>query len=283
MKFPYNLSEQRLTLLTPEDLALYKYEHSPFYSYEDKVKSISAYKNSYNNYMNTINEDAEFKDMNEEEKEEMSKKLVEIEALEYLDEIEEFVRPLISEGLTVAEYNEIKEAARTAMLEYVQLSLNEASLNENVPGPDMHVWLDNCGWLGKFAGGLLTLGLGGLVGLFMAGKDKAAAKALERYMNRLVELTDDGTNKKKSIFSFFGMGKNRADQTQMCFRSIQEFAERTIAKDAMIVGKAAGFFQNGKELQDALSANTCTGGLSIFNELVVKPANDYAVTKVKVK
>ena len=83
MKFPYELSEQRLSLLSEDDRILYEYEHSPFYSYEDKVRSINEYNQArygrYQNYYNQINEDEEFKDLSEEEKAEMSKQLTNVE------------------------------------------------------------------------------------------------------------------------------------------------------------------------------------------------------------
>ena len=47
----------------------------------------------------------------------------------------------------------------------------------------------------------------------MAGKTKAAVQSLENYMNKLVELTDDGVHKKKSIIGalFSKLGVNRRD------------------------------------------------------------------------
>jgi len=69
------------------------------------------------------------------------------------------------------------------------------------------------GWLGKLAGSLLTGIFGGMVALIMAGKTKAAVQSLENYMNKLVELTDDGVHKKKSIIGalFSKLGVNKRD------------------------------------------------------------------------
>ena len=36
MKFPYELSEQRLSLLSKKDRLIYEYEHSDFFDYTEK-------------------------------------------------------------------------------------------------------------------------------------------------------------------------------------------------------------------------------------------------------
>ena len=104
MKFPYELSEQRLSLLSEDDRILYEYEHSPFYSYEDKVHSINEYNQArygrYQNYYNQLNEDEEFKDLSEDEKAEMSKQLTNVEATQIYEElIEPLVYPILMETM----------------------------------------------------------------------------------------------------------------------------------------------------------------------------------------
>lgn len=282
MKFPYNLSQDRLTLLSPEDLRTYQYEHSPFYSYTDKVQAVNAYKNRYQHYMNTINEDHEYDDMNKSEKIEMATSLTQVEATMILNEIYSIIHPLIKEDIDAGELNNVYNALVENINNEIKEGINnKMMLNEDVPGKDMGFWLPNLGWLGKLTLGILGTGIAGLVGLFMAGKDKAAAKALEKYMNRLVELTDSGVFKKKSIFSFFGKGKMKGDQSQACFRSCQEIAERTIAKDVLIMGKAAGLL-GGNGMDDAIAANNKSGGIwTIFEPNVARPLNTLIIKSAK--
>ena len=264
MKFPYNLSQDRLTLLSEEDLRTYQYEHSPFYSYTDKVAAVTAYRNRHNYYMNMINEDHEYDDMVESEKSELATSLTQVEANMIMNEIYGMIHPLIKEGLTSDELNVVYDTLVENINQNIKESVNNKMvLNEDVPGRDLGFWLPNLGWLGKLSLSILGTGVAGLIGLFMAGKDKAAARALEKYMNRLVELTDSGVFKKKSFLSFFGKGKMRGDQSQACFRACQEIAERTIAKDVLIMGKAAGLL-SGNGMDDAISAAHNGGIWQIF-------------------
>lgn len=274
MKFPYNLSPQRLTLLSKEDFDLYRYEHSPYYSYTDKVKSVREYQESYGRYMKAINEDHEYDLLTESEKHELGLGLVQLDARLTLNELSAMVYPLVSEGLSKKEFDEVMEHVETSLIDNVT-----TAINEGVPGKDMAYWLPNLGWLGKLSFGILSVGLAGLVGLFVAGKDKAAAKALERYMNRLVELTDSGILKKKSIFSFFGGGKYKGDQSRGCFRYAQEIAERTIAKDALILGKASGLIA-GNGMDAAIEAgDNSEGGFKLFRQNVATPLDNLIIRK----
>lgn len=261
MKFPYNLSQQRLTLLSPEDLRLYQYEHSPFYSYEDKVNAVTAYRNRHNYYMNMINEDDDYNNMTFIEKEEMATQLTQLEANQILNEVYGYIQPLIKDGLSNKELDIVYEQMIKNVNAYIKEStMSSLVLNEDMPGKDMGFWIPNLGWLGKLTFGIFSTGIAGLVGLFMMGKDKAAARALEKYMNKLVELTDSGVFKKKSFLSFFGKGKMKGDQSQACFRACQEIAERTIAKDVLIMGKACGLL-SGNGMSDAIAGNSQNGGL----------------------
>lgn len=278
MKFPYELSEQRLSLLSEDDRILYEYEHSPFYSYEDKIRSINEYNQArygrYQNYYNQLNEDEEFKDLSEEEKAEMSKQLTNVEATQIYEElIEPLVYPILMETMTSDEYNTLKEASLKQMYE---MPITTDVINEGTaPGKDQTYWIPNMGWLGAIAGGILGTGLAGMIGLFMAGKDKAAARALERYMNRLVDLVDLGLYKKKSILSFIGLGKQRGEQSRACFRNIQEIIERRMCTQIMVAGKVCGFF--GKEpLTDVINQNFESGGLNqVFYPQIAKKIEKY--------
>ena len=278
MKFPYELSEQRLSLLSEDDRILYEYEHSPFYSYEDKVRSINEYNQArygrYQNYYNQLNEDEEFKDLSEDEKAEMSKQLTNVEATQIYEElIEPLVYPILMETMTSDEYNTLKEATLKQMYE---MPITTEVINEGTaPGKDQTFWIPNMGWLGAIAGGILGTGLAGMIGLFMAGKDKAAARALERYMNRLVDLVDLGLYKKKSILSFIGLGKQRGEQSRACFRNIQEIIERRMCTQIMVAGKVCGFF--GKEpLTDVINQNFESGGLNqVFYPQIAKKIEKY--------
>ena len=291
MKFPYELSEQRLSLLSEDDRILYEYEHSPFYSYEDKIRSINEYNQArygrYQNYYNQLNEDEEFKDLSEDEKAEMSKQLTNIEATQiYEDVIEPLVYPILMETMTYDEYKTLKEATLKQMYE---MPITADAINEGTaPGKDQTFWIPNMGWLGTIAMGILGTGLAGMIGLFMAGKDKAAAKALEKYMRKLVETVDMGLYKKKSFWNWLGgkfgsksKGKS-GDQSRACFRNIQEMVERKMATNIIVAGKTCGLL--GKDaVTDAITHNTDVGGLntifknkiaSKIQELIIKNEKD---------
>ena len=287
MKFPYELSEQRLSLLSEDDRILYEYEHSPFYSYEDKVRSINEYNQArygrYQNYYNQLNEDEEFKDLSEDEKAEMSKQLTNVEATQIYEEfIEPLVYPILMETMTSDEYKTLKEASLNQMYE---MPITADVINEGTaPGKAQTFWIPNMGWLGAIAGGILTTGLAGMIGLFMAGKDKAAAKALEKYMRKLVETVDMGLYKKKSFWNWLG-GKfgskskgTSGDQSRACFRNIQELVERKMCTDILVAGKACGFFGNDP-IKDAITHNVESSGLNLlFKEKIADKINTLIVS-----
>ena len=286
MKFPYELSEQRLSLLSEDDRILYEYEHSPFYSYEDKVRSINEYNQArygrYQNYYNQLNEDEEFKDLSEDEKAEMSKQLTNVEATQIYEElIEPLVYPILMETMTSDEYNTLKEASLKQMYE---MPITADVINEGTaPGKDQTYWIPNMGWLGTLTMGILGTGLAGMIGLFMAGKDKAAAKALEKYMRKLVETVDMGLYKKKSFWNWLG-GKlgskskgTNGDQSRACFRNIQELVERKWCTDILVAGKACGFFGNDP-IKDAYNHNIESGGLNLlFKEKIADKINTFII------
>lgn len=287
MKFPYELSEQRLSLLSEDDRVIYEYEHSPFYSHDDKVASIKEYHAARTGrmqyYYDQLNEDQEFSDLSEDEKIEMSKVLSDAEVTEiYENIIEPLVYPIIKDTMTDDEYNSVKEASLKYMY---NMPLNEEeAINEGTaPGVDQTYWIPNMKWLGLLSGGILTTGLAGMIGLFIAGKDRAAARALEKYMMKLVETIDMGLYKKKSFWNWLGgkMGMNRkgdrGDQSRACFRNIQELVERKMCTDFLVAGKTCGFF-GADPINDAITNNTQAGGLNLlFKEKIADKINTLMV------
>lgn len=272
MKYPYTLSKERLSLLSKEERELYEYEHSPYYSYEDKVICVNAFRKAKHRYMDLLESDEEFKSLSMPEKKEMSESLVKLEALKIIDNIYDIVYPEIKSVLSEKEQIKLKDALNETVFDIIE-SEKFKPLNEDTPGHDLTFWIPGLGWLGKLAAGILTTGIAGIVGLIMAGKDKAAAKALEKYMNRLVETTDNGLHKKKSFFSFFSRNKTKfnGDQSFSCFRSVQEIFERKIAAGTLIAGKSAGLL--GKEAVKDAESNILSNdaGMTDFYNNVAQP------------
>ena len=137
-----------------------------------------------------------------------------------------FDKELIEE-VGIDEYNNIKKQ----IFEYISNDPDLKSLNE-AEGHASDWWID-CSWIVKLSAGLLTGLLGIIAWLFMKGKDRLAMAKLKQYMNKLVELTDQGVNKKRPWYSFLMPGRknkqNIGDYNKACFRTIQETAERNMA------------------------------------------------------
>lgn len=208
MKFPYELSYERLSLLTEEDRKIYEMEHSGLYNLETKIVPNVGF----------INEDAEVRKI-------LDKQLFETEFDSLLDKE-------IIEAVGIQEYIKIKNN----LFDFIE---NDPELQDalfEAPGHAADWWLPEglkLKWLGKLAAGLLTGLLGIAAWLFMKGKDRLAMKKLKQYMNRLVELIDMGINKKRPWYSFLMASKknrnNTGDFNKACFRTIQETAERNMA------------------------------------------------------
>ncbi len=270
MKFPFELSEQRLSILSAEDKALYEYEHSQFFSVTEKEEAIRQYQKAIlerqGYYLTEINNDDEYDDMSENDKIVMSEELAKFESKVIIDELYSILAEYMDDGLTQEDMDAIKEIVISELNTPAE-SLNEAQLNE-AEGHDMTYWMNNMGWLGTLASSLLTGIFGGMVALIMAGKTKAAVQSLENYMNKLVELTDDGVHKKKSIIGalFSKLGVNRRDQERACFRDIQEKYSKEIACNVMTLVKGLGFVgpKCDAAIQDIENKNYNNGGLSYF-------------------
>ena len=155
-------------------------------------------------------------------------------------------------------------------------------LNEDplAPGKDMTFWMNDMGWLGKLAGGLLTGVVGMMVAAIMAGKDKMAMKQLETYMNKMVEMVDNGVHKKKSllgkIMGSLGFGDRDeydGDQSKACFRTIQENYLKEIACNGMVLMKNMGFLSDNcsTAISEVETNRFGKAGLGRFQEFVMDP------------
>lgn len=160
----------------------------------------------------------------EEEKRQIKQMMDEMLFESQFDEL--FDNELIAE-VGLDEYNNIKKN----IFEYIMNDPDLHTLNE-AEGHAADWWMD-CSWILKLSAGLLTGLLGIIAWLFMKGKDRLAMMKLKQYMNKLVELTDSGVNKKRPWYSFLLIGRknkqNTGDYNKACFRTIQETAERNMA------------------------------------------------------
>ena len=160
----------------------------------------------------------------EEEKRQIKQMMDEMLFESQFDEL--FDKELIAE-VGLDEYNNIKKN----IFEYIMNDPDLHTLNE-AEGHAADWWMD-CSWILKLSAGLLTGLLGIIAWLFMKGKDRLAMMKLKQYMNKLVELTDSGVNKKRPWYSFLLPGRknkqNTGDYNKSCFRTIQETEERNMA------------------------------------------------------
>lgn len=156
---------------------------------------------------------------------------------------------------------------------------SQLAVNEGAEGLDNMAWTRDIklGWLGALAAAGLT-GLGtGLAALITAGKDKIAMWKLKRYMNRLVEIIDQGILKKRSFFSFL-MPKKKSkfmgERNLACLRSIQEMADRNMTTGVMSAAHKLGFFGQGS-MMNIQSGGTPQhgGGLDAFQRNVLSKFN----------
>lgn len=279
-KFPYELSEDRLSLLSDNDRAIYEYEHSIFFDdsfIEDTFTQFQQQLNEYNTYYtNTINNDNDYKDETNEDKKKIVEELIKSDIQLLYKEAEFITLPLLEQVLTEDEYNQLKEYTLKNMQNIIHHTLNEGT----APGKSMDYWLPDgwFGWIGRLGFGLLSTGLTGIVALFMAGRDKMAAAQLQKYMNKIVELIDMGLYKKKSIFSWFSnkLGKWSGDQSRACFRNVQEIVERQLCTNTIIAGKAIGLLGNDA-ISDVKTGNIYSGGLAMFNDKIASKIDEFII------
>lgn len=274
MKFPYELSKQRQSLMSNEDRRQYLIEHSEFYSYTEREQAIREYQKALlerqGYYINEINNDEEYNVLDETEKTSMANELALYESSIYLDELADILEECVGDVLTKEEYSQMRTYIKDSLLN--EDMFNENSLNEDflAPGHDITHWIPDLGWLGKLTFGLLSGAFGAMAGLLMAGKDRAAMRMLEKTMNKLVEKTDDGLHKKKTIlgtlFAKFGKRDYTGEQSKGCFRAIQERYSKQVACDAMVLTKQLGFLSDkwSSAASDMESNTFDNGGMHQF-------------------
>ena len=302
MKFPYELSEQRISLLSKEDQRIYRFEHSDFFDVSERQRCMQEYQNALlerqGYYVQEIKKDAQFNYLNESQVVETANELALYEAEQFLDEMAVFVNEAILSNL----YTEDEAAEQlNDLIEHIQntnkeimngaFNLNENALNEragDTVGPDMTWWAEGLG-------GLFT----GLFGIFtffiMKGKTRAAIKMLENSMNKIVETVDDGLNKKKGrglwariktrVGSWFGKdtsGKNSGEQNTICLRTLQENFLVNIGTISMVLCKKIGVIPDDwNQAINALQQNNYNlGDLGqIFDKNIAKPVNELGTLK----
>lgn len=296
MKFPYELSEQRISLLSKEDQRIYRFEHSDFFDYNTKQKCMQEYQNALlerqGYYVQEIKRDPQFNTLNESEVFETANELTLYEASNYAEQLAEFLDECILENIyTEDEATEFLKEFIDNFNEMSQQSLNEGQLNEvagDTDGPDMTYWAAG---LGGLFGGIMSL----IIALIMRGKTKMAIRMLENYMNEIVEKVDDGVMKTKGrgllnrfnlrgvlsklpgVGRFFGKKELQGEQNTMCLRTIQENFLADIAGKSMVLYKNIGLLPD--DWQQAMNALTTgnynNGGYQryIVNN-IIQPIND---------
>ena len=150
--------------------------------------------------------------------------------------------------------------------------MTQRAVNEGAEGDDTMAWTRDLhlGWLGALAAAGLT-GLGtGIAALIVAGKDKLAMIRLKKYMNRLVEVIDQGIHKKRGWLSSLFTKKKRnymGERNLACLRSVQEMADRNMTTSVMDAAHKLGFFGQGNMMQITSGGTPQSGGgLSAFQK-----------------
>ena len=291
MKFPYELSEQRISLLSKEDQRIYRFEHSDFFDYNTKQRCMQEYQNALlerqGYYVQEIKNDPQFNYLNESEVFETANELTLYETNQFIDELGSIIETAILEGIyTEDEATEVITEIVNNMQDLGKRTLNERL--SDTSGPDMTWWSEGLG--GLFAG---LFGLS--IMLIMKGKTRAAIKMLENSMNKIVETVDDGINKKKGrglfariktrIGGWFGKdwsGKNEGEQNTVCLRTLQEGFLANIGTISMVLCKKIGVIpDNWDQALNALKNNNYNlGDLGqIFDLNIAKPVNELGSLK----
>lgn len=285
MKFPYELSEQRISLLSKEDQRIYRFEHSDFFDYNTKQRCMQEYQNALlerqGYYVQEIKKDPQFNYLNESEVFETANELTLYETNQFIDELGAIIETAILEGIyTEDEAAEVITEIVNNMQDFGKQTLNERL--GDTSGPDMTWWAEGIG--GLFAG-LFTI----FLTLIMHGKTKQAIKMLENSMNKIVETVDDGLHKTKGrglwnrirtrIGKLFGKDtseENSGEQNTKCLRTIQEEFQANIAAKSMVMCKNLGFlpddWENAKKQLTAHNWNN-GGWQEDFYKNVAEPAN----------
>ena len=250
MKFPYELSEQRISLLSKEDQRIYRFEHSDFFDYNTKQRCMQEYQNALlerqGYYVQEIKKDQQFNYLNESEVFETANELTLYETNQFIDELSDIIETAILEGIyTEDEATEVITEIVNNMQDFGKRTLNERLADTT--GPDMSWFAEGIGGL---FGGLFTI----FLTLIMHGKTKQAIKMLENSMNKIVETVDDGLHKTKGrgiwnrirtrVGKWFGKDtseENSGEQNTKCLRTVQEEFQANIAAKSMVMCKNLGF------------------------------------------
>ena len=249
MKFPERLSRERLFLLSKEDRAIYEAEW--------KDKPILPESAIYD--FSTIFEQSEIDSVKENS--------YVMEQIDYL--YQDLFKDIIKEDEFVNVAKEIEKELNENFNKSSQLLEYQGG-----EGWDQTKWIPNVSGIGKwFVAGLGLLGTG--IALLASDiKNKIAMIKLKAYMNRLVEIIDQGINKRRSWLSKMFNWKNRGEHNTACFRFIQETADRNMALSVMQAAKRLGYFAPGQMAQIASGSNPQPGsGLGAFDDNVLSKIN----------
>ena len=292
MKFPYELSEQRISLLSKEDQRIYRFEHSDFFDVSERERCMLEYQKTLlerqGYYIQEIKNDAQFNHLNESQIIEAANELTLYEQREILEQLSDIVESsILSEMLTEDEVLESLQSTIDNMNDIAEHTLNENA--GDTIGPDMTYWAKGIGGL---FGGLFGLALL----LIMKGKTRAAIKMLENSMNKIVETVDDGINKKKGrgifariktrIGKWFNKdwsGENEGEQNTICLRTLQEGFSSTIGWSSMILCKKLGLLPNewNNAIYSLKSNNYKEGDMAEFDKYIAKPVNELSRLKAE--
>lgn len=291
MKFPYELSEQRISLLSKKDQRIYRFEHSDFFDYNTKQRCMQEYQNALlerqGYYVQEIKNDPQFNYLNESEVFETANELTLYETNQFIDELGSIIETAILEGIyTEDEATEVITEIVNNMQDLGKRTLNERLAD--TPGPDMTWFAEG---LGGLFGGIFSI----IIAMIMRKKTKMAIRMLENYMNEIVEKVDDGVMKTKGrgllnrlnlrgvlskipgIGKLFGKKELQGEQNTMCLRTIQENFLADIAGKSMVLYKNIGLLPDNwqQAMNDLTTGNYNNGSYQqyIVNN-IIQPIND---------
>lgn len=256
MKFPHKLSKERLALLSPEDRKIYKseYDSQKQNLFEDENDTIFSENDSV--------AEQPFGSMS------FIKNIIS-------EELDKMYSDSLEKDVDYDSFIEIKDSTLDYLENYDEDDselLNEAAGGE---GLDAYAWVKNLSFksIGALAlSGLAFLGTA-IATLLVTGKDKLAIEKLKYYMNRMVEITDQGVHKKKPWYAFLfrkGARQNMGERNMACFRTVQETADRNMTNSIMSAAHKLGYFNTGSMMSISNSDLPQEGGgLQAFNANVL--------------
>lgn len=253
MRFPKELSAERLSLLSPEERAIYEQEHIQ-----------KPYKN---NIIQESGIEELFKD-----------NPIEFEEIDY-DTAKEIYDSVCED--TMSDITDKNDELYSDFTNDIYENLCKDNLIfEGAEGWDAGYWIQ--GFFPKWFGPLIGAGLAGLgtgiYGLLVLGKDKIAIAKLKNYMNQIVEIVDQGILKRRPWYSFFIPFKSKrnfvGEYNFGCLRSIQEMADRAMCNGCMQAAHKLGFFATGNMMSISNADQPQIGsGLDEFKENVIGQLN----------